>query len=237
MWKQFKNIILDYRVASKYTEIQNAKLFISNSMEFNQNMTYDINTISKFSYVQARANHSKNPILIIGKSYPIQNSFTLLEYITLYPQLLGLYHNKIQNETIETKQQLLQKGVNITLLDDPHQIDGIYVLGLEKNWEIQAQVICDLLSTENGLINDKFHKVDQHIPLEYFYNIGDKNMENQQLAIESTYRLIYGQDVKMSRIISDFDILIDYSKSIKDTILYINEDSNFIVNDQQIEKI
>ncbi|CAD8185218.1 unnamed protein product [Paramecium pentaurelia] len=237
MWKQFKNIILDQRVASKYTEIQNAKLFISNSIEFNFNIIYDINTISKFSYVQKKAQHSKNPILIIGKSHPIQNSFTLFEYTTLYPQLLGLYHNKLHTETTVNEQTLLKKGINIPLTDDPHQISGIYVLGLEKNWEIQAQVICDLLSTENGLINDKFHQVDQHIPLEYFYNIGDKNMENQQLAIESTYKLIYGQDVKMSRVISDFDILIDYAKSIKDTLLYISEDSSFIVNEKQIEKI
>lgn len=36
----------------------------------------------------------------------------------------------------------------------------------------------------------------------------------------------------MSRVISDFDILIDYAKSIKDTLLYINEDSSFIVNEK-----
>ncbi|CAD8161930.1 unnamed protein product [Paramecium pentaurelia] len=238
MWKQFKNVILDQRVAYKYKEIQNAKQFISNSIEFNSNIKYDINIISKFSYIQARATQSKYPILIIGKTCPIKNSFNLFEYTTIYPQLLGLHHNKQHNEIIVAKQSLLEKGININQLnDEPQQISGIYVVGLERNWEIQAQVICDLLSTENGIINDKFHKVDQHIPLKYFYNIGDKNMENQQLAIESTYKLIYDQDVKMSRVISDFDILIDFAKSINDIILYINEDSNFIVNDKKIQKI
>lgn len=36
----------------------------------------------------------------------------------------------------------------------------------------------------------------------------------------------------MSKVITDFDILIDYSKSIKDTLLYISEDSTFIINEK-----
>lgn len=57
------------------------------------------------------------------------------------------------------------------------------------------------------------------------------NNQQQNLLINS----IYDQDIKISRVISDFDILIDFVKSINDIILYINEDSNFIVNDKKIQ--
>lgn len=81
------------------------------------------------------------------------------------------------------RQRLKDKKMNI-FSGEPHQIGGIYVLGLEKYWDIQAQVdftvnqvVSDLLSTENGTINNKFERVKSHISLEYFYNPGDRAME------------------------------------------------------------
>lgn len=73
-------------------------------------------------------------------------------YTHLYPQLLGVYHNLDRSRAKQ----------------EPQQVGAICISDLAEDWDQQAQVICDLLTTRDGRIGEVLKSDPEHIPVYCF---------------------------------------------------------------------
>lgn len=126
------------------------------------------------------------------------------EYFKLFPDLVPIA--RILNAfTLETKKKIIERNNWLTENDFnyPLQINEIYYLSVPSRWEEHCQVVCDLLSSENGVIAKNFNCADEkkHIQINFSNSellLDDEfslGMGSFKEAIKACYHLIYKKNI------------------------------------------
>lgn len=153
----------------------------------------------------------------------LKRFITCEEYCTIFPHLVPLSRRKWDDRWSAIED--IKKRFDITddnFFNDPFQIDAVFILNDVLRWEENVQIICDLVSTEDGRIADKMPDVapERHIPI--FAVNNDFTYADQfrlprfafgpfTRSLEHIYKLTYNKDIKIEICGKPFTITFEYA--------------------------
>ena len=108
-------------------------------------------------------------IRVVAESLGIDKYLTVEEYCTLFPYLVPNSKRSKENQILLRPIIKERLGINDeSIFDDPIQIFAIIILNDVHKWDECTQIMCDLCSSENGIIADKINSLAddfEHIPI------------------------------------------------------------------------
>jgi HAD superfamily hydrolase (TIGR01456 family) len=108
---------------------------------------------------------------ILAESCGLNKYITVEEYAALYPFLVP--NSKRKHEDTLAMRPVIMERLRITdekAIEEPLQIGAIIIFSDVTKWDEAVQIMCDLISSNDGTISDKFPEVSeigihQHIPI------------------------------------------------------------------------
>ncbi|KAL4482207.1 hypothetical protein ABPG72_017988 [Tetrahymena utriculariae] len=146
---------------------------------------------------------------IFLKDSGITNFITLEEYAALFPFLVPI--SKRSQADIEPTRQKIQKRLNLSEinLQEPLQINAVFILGEVVKWEECVQIICDLLTTSDGKIAQVFPNPAPEKTIQIYVSSNTIIYRERgqlpkvgcgmlQLAIDQCYQLMHHKSIPKS---------------------------------------
>ena len=162
----------------------------------------------------------------MAQDFGLNKYITMEEYATLYGAQVPVSGRPRAGPIVDEMRKKIADRLEITdysIFDQPLQIHAIFILNDPLEWYEYVQIICDLLTTSDGIVADKLPEQvpEKHIPIYCTNNdlvyAGTFKLPRITLGgfnetLKNIYKLLYKREMEMQHYGKPFEATYKYAE-------------------------